>query len=109
MVFILSALCVLLGHLFPIQLGFHGGKGVVVYLASALYLEPMTIAIMAITMGITLAALRRYTLSGFISMASIPITAWVIGDSFIITAGLLLLLIIVVISHTNFIMPKHRR
>ncbi|MEK3854312.1 glycerol-3-phosphate acyltransferase [Cytobacillus sp. FSL H8-0458] len=108
-VFILSAFCAMLGHLFPIQLGFQGGKGVVVYLASALYLEPLTIAIMAIIMGITFAALRRYTLSGFISMASIPITAWVIGDSFIIAAGLLLMLIIVLISHTNFIMPKHRR
>jgi acyl phosphate:glycerol-3-phosphate acyltransferase len=108
-VFILSAVCVLLGHLFPIQLRFHGGKGVVVYLASALYLEPLTIAIMTITMGITFAALRKYTLSGFISMASIPITAWMIGDSFIIAAGLLLMLIIVLISHTNFIMPKHRR
>ncbi|URM34971.1 glycerol-3-phosphate acyltransferase [Cytobacillus firmus] len=107
--FILSALCVLLGHLFPLQLGFHGGKGVVVYLASALYLEPLTIAVMAIIMGISYAALKRYTVSGFISMASIPITAWVIGDSFIIAAGLLLMFIIVVISHTNFIMPKHRR
>ncbi|MDM5225266.1 glycerol-3-phosphate acyltransferase [Cytobacillus sp. NJ13] len=106
---ILSAVCVLIGHLFPIQLGFHGGKGVVVYLASALYLEPLTIAIMAIMMGIAYAVLRKYTISGFISMASIPITAWVIGDSFIISAGLLLLLFIVLISHTNFIMPKHRR
>ncbi|KON90337.1 hypothetical protein AF332_16270 [Sporosarcina globispora] len=106
---ILSAVCVLIGHLFPIQLGFHGGKGVVVYLASALFLEPITIAIMAITMGISYAALQKYTLSGFIAMASIPITAWVIGDSFIIPAGLLLLLFIVLISHTNFIMPKHRR
>ncbi|MBN8201004.1 MULTISPECIES: glycerol-3-phosphate acyltransferase [Bacillaceae] len=106
---ILSAVCVLIGHLFPIQLGFHGGKGVVVYLASALFLEPMTIAIMAITMGIAYAVLRKYTRSGFIAMASIPITAWVIGDSFIISAGLLLLLLIVLISHTHFIMPKHRR
>lgn len=104
---ILSASCVLIGHLFPIQLGFHGGKGVVVYLASALFLEPMTVAIMAITMGIAYAVLRKYTLSGFIAMASIPITAWVIGNSFIISAGLLLLLFIVLISH--FIMPKHRR
>ncbi|UOE53271.1 glycerol-3-phosphate acyltransferase [Bacillus sp. CMF12] len=106
---ILSAVFVLIGHLFPIQLGFHGGKGVVVYLASALFLEPMTIAIMAITMGIAYAVLRKYTRSGFIAMASIPITAWVIGDSFIISAGLLLLLLIVLISHTHFIMPKHRR
>lgn len=106
---ILSAFCVLIGHLFPIQLGFHGGKGVVVYLASALFLEPLTIAIMAITMGFAYAVLRKYTLSGFIAMASIPITAWVIGGSFIISAGLLLLLLIVFISHTQFIMPKHRR
>lgn len=108
-VFILSAVCVLLGHLFPIQLGFHGGKGVVVYLASALYLEPLTIAIMAAVMGITYAVFRKYTLSGLISISSIPIAAWMIGDSFIVAAGLLGMLIIVLLSHTNFIMPKHRR
>lgn len=108
-VFILSAVCVLLGHLFPIQIGFHGGKGVVVYLASALFMEPLTIAIMAAVMGIMYAVIRKYTLSGLISISSIPIAAWMIGDSFIIAAGLSVMLIIVLLSHTNFIMPKHRR
>lgn len=99
---ILSSLFLLLGHLFPVQLRFHGGKGVVVYLAAALFLEPITIAIMGITMGMGYAVLRKYTVSGFISMATIPLTAWLTGDSFMIPAGLLLLLLIVLFSHTKF-------
>ncbi|MBT2686619.1 glycerol-3-phosphate acyltransferase [Bacillus sp. ISL-47] len=99
---ILSSLFVLLGHLFPLQLRFHGGKGVVAYLAAALFLEPIAILIMGITMGVTYMVLRKYTLAGFISMAAIPLTAWMTGDSFIVPAGLLLLLLIVFISHTHF-------
>ncbi|GLB60109.1 glycerol-3-phosphate acyltransferase [Cytobacillus sp. NCCP-133] len=98
---ILSSLFLLLGHLFPIQLRFHGGKGVVVYLAAALFLEPVTILVMGFTMGVIYLLTRKYTPAGFLSMATIPFTAWMTGDSFIVSAGLLLLLLIVIISHTQ--------
>ncbi|WP_394139980.1 glycerol-3-phosphate acyltransferase [Cytobacillus oceanisediminis] len=99
---ILSALFLLIGHLFPIQLRFHGGKGVVVYLASALFLEPISIAVFGIIMGAAYIILRKYTAAGFISMASIPISVWLMDHSFMKPAGLLLLFIIVLFSHTKF-------
>lgn len=85
---IISAILIMIGHLFPIQLGFHGGKGVVAYLASALFLCPLSIGVFAIMMGGLYIIIRRYTFSGFLSMGTIPITAYVIEGSFTISAGL---------------------
>jgi acyl phosphate:glycerol-3-phosphate acyltransferase len=97
--FVLSSIFVMIGHLFPIQLGLQGGKGVVVYLASALFLSPISIGIFAITMGVSYTILRKYTIAGFISMATIPITAYVIEGSLTISIGLLSLFVFVLMAH----------
>lgn len=96
---VLSSIFLMIGHLFPIQLGLHGGKGVVVYLASALFLNPFTIGIFAITMGVSYMILKKYTIAGFLSMATIPITAYVIEGSFTIFIGLLSLFVTVLMVH----------
>ncbi|NQD65320.1 glycerol-3-phosphate acyltransferase [Bacillus haikouensis] len=96
-----SAIFLIIGHLYPVQLGFQGGKGVVVYLASALFLSPLTIVVMAIVMGTSYAVLRRYKVAGFVSMASIPLTAFWIEDSFTIICGLIFLFFTVVMSHNK--------
>ncbi|MGR3764031.1 glycerol-3-phosphate acyltransferase [Rossellomorea sp. NS-SX7] len=96
---VISSVFLCIGHLFPVQLGFHGGKGVVVYLASALFLSPIAIGAAAVVMGLSFGLLRRYKAAGFLSMASIPITVFLIEDSFIIPCGLLFLFVIVVMSH----------
>ncbi|MCA1058975.1 glycerol-3-phosphate acyltransferase [Rossellomorea aquimaris] len=98
---ILSSLMVVMGHLFPFQLGFHGGKGIVAYLASALFLCPLSIVVFAIMMGGVYIVIRKYTLAGFLSMASIPITAIMIEDSFIKSAGLGILFVIILLSHNR--------
>ncbi|MGM0851331.1 MAG: glycerol-3-phosphate acyltransferase [Bacillota bacterium] len=97
--FVLSTIFVMIGHLFPIQLEFHGGKGVVAYLASALFLSPLTIGVFAFTMGVLYMTLRKYTIAGFLSMATIPIMAFVIDGSFTISIGLLSLFVFVLMAH----------
>lgn len=97
--FVLSSIFVMIGHLFPIQLGLHGGKGVVAYLATALFLNPLTIGVFAITMGTSYMILRKYTIAGFLSMATIPISAYVIEGSFTVFIGLLSLFVTVLLVH----------
>ncbi|MEG9296837.1 glycerol-3-phosphate acyltransferase [Mangrovibacillus sp. Mu-81] len=97
---VISSILLITGHLYPFQLGFQGGKGVVVYLASALFLSPLTIAVMAIVMGASYGVSRRYKTAGFISMASIPLTAFLIDD-YIVVCGLFLLFCTVVLSHNK--------
>lgn len=98
MMLLVSALFLLIGHIWPIQLGFKGGKGVVVYLVSTLYILPIAIVIVGISVGISYMLIQNFTIAGLIAMISIPITAWILGEYYYAT-GLLLLLIIVVILH----------
>ncbi|WP_235576118.1 glycerol-3-phosphate acyltransferase [Rossellomorea vietnamensis] len=98
---IISSVLIMMGHLFPIQLGFHGGKGVVAYLATALFFCPISIGVFAIIMGGSYIIIRRYTFSGFLSMGTIPITAYVIEGSFITSAGLGALFMTVLFFHNR--------
>ena len=97
---LVSAFFLLIGHIWPIQLGFKGGKGVVVYLASTLFFVPMAIVVLGIIVGIGYLLIRNITIAGFIAMASIPITAWVLEEIYF-SIGLFLLLIIVIIPHVT--------
>ncbi len=59
-----------LGHLYPVYLGFKGGKGVATALGVFLYLNPM-----AILVGVGVFALS-VALSGFVSIGSLLTTAF---------------------------------
>ncbi|MGD7044536.1 glycerol-3-phosphate acyltransferase [Jeotgalibacillus proteolyticus] len=78
---IVSFLFLIIGHLYPLQLGFRGGKGIVVYLAAALFINPYSILIMGGTMGVLYAILHRYTLAGFLSILTIPVTLTILENS----------------------------
>lgn len=99
MVMLLCTLGLLIGHIWPIQLQFRGGKGVVVFLAVTLYLVPVAIVVTGIVMGIGYLLLRRFTIPGMISMLTIPITTWITGHSWTYSIGLLCMLIIVLFAH----------
>ncbi|MEW4307167.1 glycerol-3-phosphate acyltransferase [Rossellomorea marisflavi] len=99
-----SSFFLMIGHLFPFQLGFHGGKGVVVYLAASLFLSPLSIAGFIMLMGIGYFALRKYKVAGFIAMTSIPVTSFLTGDPIEIPLSLAGLFMVVMIMHLK---PSH--
>jgi glycerol-3-phosphate acyltransferase PlsY len=74
-----------LGHLFPVWLGFRGGKGVATYLGitigvaaiSASWLPPLVFA----GLWLAVAALTRYSsLAALIACAATPAVLWIAGD-----------------------------
>ncbi|KIL52891.1 glycerol-3-phosphate acyltransferase [Jeotgalibacillus campisalis] len=79
----LSTFFLILGHLYPVQLGFRGGKGIVVYLAAALFINPFTIVVMGVVMGVLYISLRRYTIAGFLAISTIPVTLYVLEQSLV--------------------------
>jgi len=82
------ALAVFFGHLYPIFLGFKGGKGVATAAGVLLALDP---ALGLITLGVwlTIAFLLRYSsLAALVAAASAPVTAFLIWGS-----GVLLLVV----------------
>src|SRR5947199_4375555 len=75
-----AAIGALLGHLFPIWLGFKGGKGVATYIGLLLALAwPIAIAFALIWLAVV--ALSRYSsLAALLASAATPAALWMIGD-----------------------------
>ena len=89
-----TAFAVLLGHLWPVQLQFRGGKGVVVYLASALVLAPFTLLFAAAGMAIGLVLKRRFTIAGFLGMILMPGALLFVSEPFL--AGMFFIMLLIV-------------
>ena len=101
----LAALCAVLGHMFPVWLGFRGGKGVSTGFGVFLVAAPLA-ALAAITVfGVMVALTRFVSLASILGAASFPIFAWFLvqGDrpAFFIAAQAVVALLIVARHHQN--------
>ncbi|MBB3948358.1 glycerol-3-phosphate acyltransferase PlsY [Rhizobium skierniewicense] len=68
-----------LGHLFPVWLGFKGGKGVAVYIGVLLGAAPLMMLAFA-AVWIATAFLTKYSsLSALVAMLVIPVALWIVG------------------------------
>jgi glycerol-3-phosphate acyltransferase PlsY len=74
-----AALGAFLGHLFPVWLGFRGGKGVATYIGLLIALA-WPIAIAFCLLWLAVAALSRYSsLAALVASAATPFALWAIG------------------------------
>jgi acyl phosphate:glycerol-3-phosphate acyltransferase len=101
----LAALCAVLGHMFPIWLGFRGGKGVATGFGVFLVAAPWA-ALAAIALFALVTALTRYvSLGSILGAACFPAFAWftVRGEkpAFFIAVQIAVALLIVVKHHPN--------
>ncbi|GEO97930.1 glycerol-3-phosphate 1-O-acyltransferase PlsY [Methylobacterium haplocladii] len=68
-----------LGHLFPVWLGFKGGKGVATFLGVLLALSPLALlAFAAIWLGLAF-ALKYSSLAALVASAATPLVLWASG------------------------------
>ncbi|WP_254691043.1 glycerol-3-phosphate 1-O-acyltransferase PlsY [Shinella daejeonensis] len=75
-----AGLAAFLGHLFPVWLGFRGGKGVATYVGLLLGLAPLVAAVFA-AIWIGVAWLSRYSsLSALVATAASPVVLWLTGN-----------------------------
>ncbi|WP_425505415.1 glycerol-3-phosphate 1-O-acyltransferase PlsY [Sphingomonas lacunae] len=72
----------ILGHLYPIWLKFHGGKGVATYMGVALALDWRIGAIYALLWIGVIVIGRISSLGGLVAAVSVPVAAWALGHPY---------------------------
>lgn len=71
-----ASLFVIMGHMFPLWLGFHGGKGVATALGAFLRLAPLATLIAVVIFAVVVLLSRRISLGSIITAALFPSTVW---------------------------------
>ena len=71
-----AALLAVVGHMFPVWLRFHGGKGVATALGAFLRLCPLAVGVAIIIFVVVVLISRRISLGSVITAALFPATVW---------------------------------
>jgi acyl phosphate:glycerol-3-phosphate acyltransferase len=103
----LAGLAALLGHIFPIWLGFRGGKGVATGVGVFLMLSPLAVALAAIIFLIIVWSTRYVSLGSILAATSIPLFIW-LQHRFLAPVSNLVPLMLLAISGTLLIVFAHR-
>ncbi len=82
-----------LGHLFPVWLGFKGGKGVATYIGVLLGLAPLLALVFAIAWLLTAFISRYSSLAALVATLIVPVVGWFIDNQFVAAALALMTLI----------------
>jgi len=98
----LAALSAVVGHMFPLWLKFHGGKGVATGLGSFVMIAPKAVLIAA---GIFVAAVllfRYVSLGSILSVAAFPLLVWLLrgyGNAWLALASMATASLLIVARH----------
>jgi len=79
---LIAAFAAVLGHLFPVWLGFRGGKGIATTLGTLLALAFWVGALACLTWLLVALILRYSSLAGLMSTALAPLYAWILPLGF---------------------------
>ena len=99
----LCGLIAVLGHMFPVWLRFHGGKGVATATGVFLGLDPIAVLAGAIVFAIVVISTRFVSLASILSSASVPIfLRFLTHASFwTINVSILIAIAIIIKHHSN--------
>jgi glycerol-3-phosphate acyltransferase PlsY len=68
-----------IGHLFPVWIGFKGGKGVATYIGTLLGVAPVMVLGFALVWLAVAVTTRYSSLSALVAMLVIPVALWILG------------------------------
>jgi glycerol-3-phosphate acyltransferase PlsY len=89
------------GHIWPVQLGFRGGKGVAPLVGSTALVAPLALAIGVLLGAILVLISRRLNLGGLAGVALTPVAALALSAPIPIAAGILGSVVLVVVAHRS--------
>ncbi len=99
----IAAVCVVLGHVFPVFFGFRGGKGIMTSIAVVFTLSPSIGAILVVIFVVLVLLFNYISLASVISALCFPILVLIMesGDILYMVCALIIAIIAVVKHHTN--------
>ncbi len=95
----LAAIAVLVGHIFPVWLGFRGGKGVATGAGVFLVLAPFALLCAGVIFLAIVFSTRYVSLGSMIAAASIPLFVWWRSDSQPLLIAAVLGALLIVFAH----------
>jgi glycerol-3-phosphate acyltransferase PlsY len=96
-----SLISVVIGHIWPAQLGFKGGKGIAVSLGALLIFDYRLAVACCLVFCLCIVCLRKYMLSGLIAVAAAPAAAVVAGHTALDIAGITGLAFLIIFAHRD--------
>jgi glycerol-3-phosphate acyltransferase PlsY len=97
----LLLLAVVTGHIWPLHLGFRGGKGIAPALGGLLVLDILLTLLAVLIACFLCLGTRRATMSGLLAAASFPMGAYVLNRPPAEIVGLSLLLVLILLAHRD--------
>jgi glycerol-3-phosphate acyltransferase PlsY len=111
---LLAMIAVVVGHIWPIQLKFHGGKGIATSLAALLVADWVLCGVYLIMFGLGYAATRKSVLPGLVAFALLPAVAYFLKSDAQTLAAISVLASIILTAHyrnviqeINQLLPRH--
>ncbi len=96
---IAALVAVVAGHIYPLQLGFRGGKGVAPMLGAFLIFDYRFLIVLLAIFGLLFILSRRYIISGLVAIIALPFIALVTGHETVNVVGIVILTILILLAH----------
>jgi acyl-phosphate glycerol 3-phosphate acyltransferase len=96
---VMAMTAVVVGHTWPAQLRFHGGKGVATSLGAILAFDPLSALLLVIVFLAGFALLRNFTRAGLLAFALSPLAGFLNAFGVIEVAALSSLAAVVLLAH----------
>ena len=87
------------GHVWPVQLGFRGGKGIAPSLGALIVYDPRSVIAIAAIFALSYPLLRRFMICGLIGYAAAPLVLLPLGVPGDVVATVAAVVAIVLVAH----------
>lgn len=98
---VVAALSTLLGHVFPVTLGFRGGKGVATALGALIALAPAALPLPLLAFTVVFAASRWVSLASLAAAFTSPLSASLAGYPPDVTTAIAAMAVVIILRHRD--------